>query len=407
MVTEVSRQATGSRQTSTPKRGRRYLIPSLQPWTNPKTHHHHHHLIYSMGMVMMAKRGVPSHTRMMLSARHHPDLVTSDEDLKALVRDLSDTDEEVALDIETCPPEKALDPRNGSIRLISVATGDLNIAVDVSTIHPGPLLDALKSRRLVLFNARFDLSFLNNDFGYEHEGEIRDLLLMHLINYFAAGERVEKKGRMYLEDPDKTEGISDLGSVAKLYLGETLDKSQQDSDWSIPNLSGAQIAYALKDTGILLPLEEALEACLCELGLLEVVDIENRALLGVTWAENNGMPFDEEAWLGLAEENATEARRLKEEINRYAPPHPKEGKEWNWNSGPQTVETLELLGYDTSQLPRTDAGKPSVSESALKSIKSPRQAREFVQAILRLQRRTEAREHLRSAVDEACQAHRS
>jgi DNA polymerase I len=265
----------------------------------------------------------------------------------------------------------------------SCATGDLNKAVDVSRIHPGPLLDALKSRRLVLFNARFDLSFLKNAFGYEHEGEVRDVRLMHLINYFATGTRVEKKGRMYLEDPEETKGISDLGSVAKLYLGETLDKSEQDSDWSIPNLSGAQIGYALKDAGILLPLKEALEARLCELGLLEVVDIENRALLGVTWAENNGMPFDEEAWLALAQENATEAERLKAEINHYAPRHPKEGKKWNWNSGPQTVETLELLGYDTSQLPRTNSGKPSVSESALKSIKSPRQAREFVQAMLR------------------------
>jgi len=321
-------------------------------------------------------------------AKPHPDeagqhhLITSDEDLEALVRHIAEVDE-VALDIETCPPERALDPRNGSIRLISVATGDLNKAVDVSKIHPGPLLEVLKTRTLVFFNARFDTSFLKNDFGYEHEGKIQDVMLMHLINYFAAGKRVEKKGRKYLEDPEETKGISDLGSVAKLYLGETLDKSEQDSDWSIPNLSGAQIGYALKDAGILLPLEEALEARLCELGLLEVVDIENRALLGVTWAENNGMPFDEQAWLVLAQENATEAERLKAEINHYAPRHPKEGKKWNWNSGPQTVEALELLGYDTSQLPRTDSGKPSVSESTLKSIKSPRQAREFVKAMLR------------------------
>jgi DNA polymerase-1 len=317
-----------------------------------------------------------------ISTRHHSHLITSSEDLEVLIRDLSSADGVVALDIETCPPKRALDPRNGSIRLISLATGDLNKAVDLHKVDPAPLLEVLKTRTLVFFNARFDLSFLKNVFGYEHEGEIRDLLLMHLVNNFAAGKRVEKKGRKVLEDPDKTQGISDLVSVAKLYFGETLDKSQQDSDWSTPNLSGAQIAYALKDTGILLRLEEALEARLCELGLLEVVDIENRALLGVTWAENNGMPFDEEAWLGIAEENATEAERLKAEINPYAPSLPKEGKEWNWNSGPQTVEALELLGYDTSKLPRTDSGKPSVSESALKSIKSPTQAREFVQAIL-------------------------
>jgi DNA polymerase-1 len=94
------------------------------------------------------------------------------------------------------------------------------------------------------------------------------------------------------------------------------------------------------------------------------------------------MPFDEEAWLRLAGENAKEAERLKGEIDHFAPDH-SEGKSWNWNSGPQTVETFELLGFDTSKLPKTDTGNPSVGEPALKSIKAPRQAKELAQAILR------------------------
>lgn len=312
----------------------------------------------------------------------HPHLVTSDEELDALVRHLAGVDE-VAVDLETCPPQKALDPRNGSIRLIPVAAEGLNKAVDLFKVHPGPLLDVLKTKTLVFFNGKFDLSFLNNAYGYEHQGEVRDVMLMYLIIYFATGKRVERKGRMYLEDPDETKGISSLAHVAKEYTGEVLDKGEQDSDWSSPDLSEAQIEYALRDTRILLPIYETLQRRLFELTLLRVVELEHRALLGVTWAENNGMPFDIEPWLGLAEENAEKAARLKAEINRYAPPHPEEGKEWNFNSGPQTVKALELLGYDTMKLPRTDSGKPSTSELALKSIKTPVQARDLAQAILR------------------------
>ena len=80
-----------------------------------------------------------------LSGQHHPHLITSEKDLKALVRYIASEATEVAIDLETCPPGKALDPRNGSIRLISVATEGLNKAVDVSKVHPGPLLDALKA----------------------------------------------------------------------------------------------------------------------------------------------------------------------------------------------------------------------------------------------------------------------
>lgn len=312
----------------------------------------------------------------------HPHLVTSDEELDALIRHLAGVDK-VALDLETCPPEKALDPRNGSIRLISVATESLNKAVDLYKVDPRPLLDVLKTKTLVVFNGKYDLCFLMNAFGYEHEGEVRDVMLMHLVYYFAQGERVENKGRMYLEDPDETKGVSSLVHVAKEYTDEVIDKGEQDSDWSTPDLSEEQIDYALKDTKIVLPIDEILEERLSELGLLKVVELEHRTLLGVTWAENNGIPFDRGAWLELAEENAKEAQRLKAEINRYAPAHPEEGKEWNFNSGPQTVATLELLGFDTSKLPKTDSGKPSTSELALKSIKTPRQAKDLAQGILR------------------------
>ncbi len=50
----------------------------------------------------------------------------------------------------------------------------------------------------------------------------------------------------------------DLASVVHRELGRELDKAEQDSDWSCPTLTPAQLAYAVADAAILVPLAAAL-----------------------------------------------------------------------------------------------------------------------------------------------------
>jgi DNA polymerase III epsilon subunit-like protein len=38
--------------------------------------------------------------------------------------------------------------------------------VEVTKIHPGPLLEILKHKTLIAHNGKFDLPFLKNSFGY-------------------------------------------------------------------------------------------------------------------------------------------------------------------------------------------------------------------------------------------------
>jgi ribonuclease D len=105
-----------------------------------------------------------------------------------------ENEREVAVDLETFPPEKALDPRRGKIRLISVAAGGVNALVDATRVDPRPLLEVLKNKRLVFHNAKFDLSFLRRAYGFEHEGEVVDTMILHRLLHFATGKRAKEGG---------------------------------------------------------------------------------------------------------------------------------------------------------------------------------------------------------------------
>ncbi|MDP9439827.1 MAG: hypothetical protein M3P49_13980, partial [Actinomycetota bacterium] len=122
---------------------------------------------------------------------HHA-LVTSEEGLAGLIATLRDAPR-VALDTETYPIDdsnSALDPRRGKVRLISVAAvGGVGGVVDAVKVDPSPLLDALRCKTLVAHNAVFDLSFLKNRFGYEHDGQVVDTQVFDAVLYYADGPR--------------------------------------------------------------------------------------------------------------------------------------------------------------------------------------------------------------------------
>lgn len=57
-----------------------------------------------------------------------------------------------------------------------------------------------------------------------------------------------------------------LAWLVQHYLGISLDKSQQCSDWTAPSLSPAQLAYAVRDVQFLPPLLARLRAELVQVG---------------------------------------------------------------------------------------------------------------------------------------------
>jgi DNA polymerase I-like protein with 3'-5' exonuclease and polymerase domains len=309
-------------------------------------------------------------------------IITEPDALSDLVAVLEDV-REVAFDVETYPLDDsntALDPRRGRVRLISVAAEEsIGGVVDVSKVHPDPLLKTLKNKTLIAHNGKFDLSFLKYGFGYKHDGPVVDTQVLDAVLYYADGPRERKSGWQGLA---KEVRIRSLQAVAEDYLDAELSKDEQTSDFGREKLTEAQVRYALQDAEILVPLKEAMMRRVRDLGIERVTELEARFLPALAYCENNGFALDVEGWRQQATHAAEEAREAAAECDALAPPVPigaaREG--WNWGSTQQVSEALELLG---TRLPKTEKGNPRTNDAALKAVASPENAARLAQALLR------------------------
>jgi DNA polymerase-1 len=145
-----------------------------------------------------------------------------------------------------------------------------------------------------------------------------------------------------------------LKDLAEDYLGESLNKEEQVSDWGAEHLTQAQIQYAAMDAAVLLPLREKLDERVESLGLSEVVDLENRTVPAVVWMERSGVGFSQDRWDALAVEAQarleTHRERLDELVEEYLPGAKDllgaTTRKVNWNSAPQVSQLLKDLGLD-------------------------------------------------------------
>ena len=157
-------------------------------------------------------------------------LVTTAEDLAAVAKTLQSA-EAIGVDIETT----ALSPRDGRVRLLQLATPEETFVIDVFEVSDlSPLKEVLEDGPVkVGHNLKFDYQFLHALYGVS---------LSPLFDTMLAAQVLD--GGNY--------GASySLEAVAERYLDESLDKSEQRSDWS-GKLSGAQLEYAAQDARILL-----------------------------------------------------------------------------------------------------------------------------------------------------------
>jgi DNA polymerase I-like protein with 3'-5' exonuclease and polymerase domains len=233
----------------------------------------------------------------------------------------------VGLDTETT----ALSPRDGKVRLLSLATDRGTWLIDCFAVDPRPLFPLLAERPLVFHNGLFDLSFLR-PLGFE-PGPVPDTLLL---------SRLLHGGR----HPKRFHGLEE--TVART-LGRKIDKTEQKSDWSGP-LTAEQLNYAALDAEVLLPLYEALDSQVREAGMARVADIEGRCLPAVVWMASAGVGFDPAAWAALAGEAGVRSASLLSQLEAAAPDRPGHlaalGCAWNFDSPEQVLEALWLLGFE-------------------------------------------------------------
>ncbi|HEY7544340.1 MAG TPA: DNA polymerase [Blastocatellia bacterium] len=209
-------------------------------------------------------------------------LVEQDSQLESATREIA-RHSVIGVDTETT----GLDPYKSRVRLLQISTPDHVFVFDlfkIPALTNASLREVLSSAiaTKVLHHAKFDMKMLLHHFQLEVRGVFDTLLASQMIS---AG---------------RSEGSHSLAGVVERYLGLSVDKTLQSSNWS-KNLSSVQYEYAAKDAAILLPLRDRLEEKIIELGLEEVARIEFECVLPIAAMELAGMPIDTDCWRKLVE----------------------------------------------------------------------------------------------------------
>ncbi|HEV7905587.1 MAG TPA: DNA polymerase, partial [Pyrinomonadaceae bacterium] len=193
----------------------------------------------------------------------------------------------VGFDTETT----ALDPYSGRMRLIQFsAPGGTAHIIDLDLFKNGdgngaandslaPLRQLLAAPRpvKVAHNAKFDAKWVKHQLGTELGGIFDTMLASQIVS---AGESEDRHS---------------LAAVAARYLDETVDKSEQVSDWG-GTLSAAQLEYAARDAALMLPLRERLIELLKRDELVRVAQLEFECVMPVACLELAGIYLDAERW---------------------------------------------------------------------------------------------------------------
>ncbi|MDQ3864951.1 MAG: bifunctional 3'-5' exonuclease/DNA polymerase [Actinomycetota bacterium] len=257
-------------------------------------------------------------------------LVTTREDLAAAAKTLQGA-QAIGVDLETT----ALSPRDGGVRLLQLATPEETFVVDAFEVGDlSALREVLEGGAVkVGHNLKFDYQFLHDLYGVS-PSPLFDTMLAAQI----------------LDGGDYAASYS-LEAVVERYLDESLDKSEQQSDWS-GELSRSQIEYAARDARVLLPLRERLAEALEaeELGL--VSKIEFAAVSSIAEMELAGIKLDVGRWKELERVVRERRDRAALELESHFPepegvlPLEGLGPRLNLNSPQQITDAFRSLGIE-------------------------------------------------------------
>ncbi|MCA1593687.1 MAG: hypothetical protein LC754_13755 [Acidobacteria bacterium] len=229
-------------------------------------------------------------------------LISNAEDVSAACEELS-RHATLGFDTETT----SLDPYEGRLRLLQFASPEGQYVFDLYRLAPGgdtlqaealePLrrLVAAKCPVKIAHNAKFDAKWVRRHLGVELGGDFDSRANANGV------ERVERGGifdtmlASQIVSAGEQEDRHSLEAVAARYLNESLDKSQQVSDWS-GELSTTQLEYAARDAAVMLPLRERLVELLRANNLTRCAQLEFECVVPIAALELNGIFLDKERW---------------------------------------------------------------------------------------------------------------
>ena len=85
-----------------------------------------------------------------------------------------------------------------------------------------------------------------------------------------------------------------MADVVQFFLGQTLDKTEQVSDWGANELSNSQVEYAARDAAIMPEVRAKLDERIATDGLGRVLDLENECVAPIAEMELNPVILHQE-----------------------------------------------------------------------------------------------------------------
>jgi DNA polymerase I len=283
-------------------------------------------------------------------------LITDAETLKKACEDLQKEDY-LGFDTETT----ALDPYEGVLRLVQLSTGKDTKVIDLkpfsergdlkTSAELAPLRDLLNAPKpiKIAHNAKFDAKWILHHLNCEIGGVFDTLLASQII---AAG------------DQDRRHSLADVTSH---FLNTELDKSEQVSDWSAPELSQSQIEYAARDAATMIPLREKIVERLKSDELIKVAKLEFDCVLPIAAMELNGFYLDAICWREQLDKVKISQERVAMELQQMLSAGVAQASlfgvtEINLDSQNQVTDALKNLGVPVPETTRGWQLQPLAAE---------------------------------------------
>ncbi len=273
-------------------------------------------------------------------------MITDAETLRKVCEELK-TEDFLGFDTETT----ALDPFEGSLRLVQLSTGKDTKVIDLkpfaergdikTSAELAPLRALLSAPKpiKIAHNAKFDAKWISHHLGAELGGTFDTLLASQII---AAGDQDRRHS---------------LVEVTSYFLGTELDKSEQVSDWNAPELSQSQIEYAARDAATMIPLREKIVEKLKSDELVKVAKLEFDCVVPIAAMELNGFYLDEERWREQLERVKITQTKVADELQKLLSAGVAQASlfgitEINLDSQHQVTDALKNLGVPVPETTR-------------------------------------------------------
>jgi DNA polymerase I-like protein with 3'-5' exonuclease and polymerase domains len=260
--------------------------------------------------------------------------ITSAEKAEQYCNEIKNQDATVlGIDAETT----GLNPLENKIRLVQIAIKGMPVYIfdifKIGSVGIKALQEVLAGSETKIFhNAKFDLKFLHM-LGIKIDSDIFDTML---------AEQVIISGSSYV-------GFK-LSEIADKYLGITLEKELQKSNWA-RELTSRQLKYAANDVKILVDIYEKQLTELENLNLLDTIELENKAVIPTYKMELAGFRIDKRAVRDLKMDIIEERVELSEKLQELIPDVD------NYNSPAQVKKALLALGLDIKSTEKNELMK--------------------------------------------------